>query len=119
MLSRVQQFYHLCISRPYHISVNFITLFNIFTLPASKQSFDSLFHSFFTLCENEYFLISNLHCSLANAALCHLVILYLNRDTIGCFSLYAVVVLISCIVLTCEATIPHCPEAFMSALNVI
>ena len=29
----------------------------------------SLFHSFITLCEKEYFLMSNLHCSLTNAAL--------------------------------------------------
>ena len=39
------------------------------------QSFNSLFHSFITLCENEYFLIPNLHCYLTNAALCPLVLL--------------------------------------------
>ena len=38
------------------------TLFlNIFTLLAFTQSVDNLFNSFIVLCENEYFLISNLH----------------------------------------------------------
>ena len=37
--------------------------------------FYSLFYSFITLCENEYFLVSNLHCSLTNAALCPLVLM--------------------------------------------
>ena len=38
------------------------TLFlNIFTLLAVTQSVDSLFHSFIVLCENECFLMSNLH----------------------------------------------------------
>ena len=32
------------------------------------QSFNNLFHSFITHCENEYFLISNLHCFSINAA---------------------------------------------------
>ena len=48
---------------------------NIFTLLALTQSFGSLFHSFITLCEKEYFLVSNLHCSLTNAALFPLVLL--------------------------------------------
>ena len=48
---------------------------NIFTLLALTQSFDNLLFSFITLCENEYFLMSNLHCSLTNAALCPLVLL--------------------------------------------
>ena len=50
-------------------------ILNIFTLLALTQSFGSLFHSFITLCEKEYFLMSNLHCSLTNAALCPLVLL--------------------------------------------
>ena len=34
-----------------------------------------MFHSFITICEKEYFFMSNLHCSLTNAALCLLVLL--------------------------------------------
>ena len=69
-LSRVQQFSHLCVAHPYQ------NLFlNIFTLLALTQSFGSLFHSFITLYKKEYFLMSNLHCSLTNAALCPLVLL--------------------------------------------
>ena len=52
-----------------------ILFLNIFTLLALTQSFGSLFRSFITLCEKEYFLMSNLHCSLTNAALCPLVLL--------------------------------------------
>ena len=38
------------------------TLFlNMFTLLAVTHSVDNLFHSLIVLCENEYFLISNLH----------------------------------------------------------
>ena len=70
-LSRVQQFSHLCVARPY-LSILFL---NIFTLLTLTQSFGSLFHSFITLCEKEYFLMSNLHCSVTNAALCPLVLL--------------------------------------------
>ena len=47
----------------------------IFTLLALTQSFGSSVHSFITLCVKEYFLMSNLHCSLSNAALCPLVLL--------------------------------------------
>ena len=72
-LSRVQQFSHLCVARPYQISVN--SILNIFTLLTLTQSFGSLFHSCVTLCAKEYFLMSNLHCSLTNAALCPLVLL--------------------------------------------
>ena len=72
-LSRVQQFSHLRIARPYQISVNLFL--NIFTLLALTQSFGCLFLSFITLCEKKYFLMSNLHCSLTNAALCPLVLL--------------------------------------------
>ena len=52
-----------------------ILVLNIFTLLALTQSFGSLFHSFITLCEKEYFFMSNLHCSLTNVALCPLVLL--------------------------------------------
>ena len=48
---------------------------NIFTLLALTESFGSSFHSFITHCEKEYFLMSNLHCSLTNVALCPLVLL--------------------------------------------
>ena len=59
-------------SPPKYLSILFL---NIFTLLALTQSFGSLFYSFITLCEKEYFLMSNLHCSLTNAALCPLVLL--------------------------------------------
>ena len=52
-----------------------ILFLNIFTLLVLTQSFGSLFHSFIALCVKEYFLVSNLHCSLTNAALCPLVLL--------------------------------------------
>ena len=56
---------------------------NIVTLLALTRSFGSLFHSFITPCEKEYFLMSNLHCSLTNAALCPLVLLpYLSLKNI-------------------------------------
>ena len=52
------------------------TLFwNIFTLLAVTQSVDNLFHSFIVLCENECFLISNLHGSFTNVTSCPLVLL--------------------------------------------
>ena len=60
------------IAHPYQIPVNFIFKHTILAL---TQSFESLFHSFIILCEKEYFLMSNLHCSLTNAALCLLVLL--------------------------------------------
>ena len=65
---------HLCIARPHQMPILFL---NIFTLLASIQSLGSLFHSFIAFCENEYFLISNLHCSLNNVVLCPLVLLLL------------------------------------------
>ena len=40
-----------------------------FTLLAFTQSEDNLFHSYMVLCENEYFLISNLSCSFINVTL--------------------------------------------------
>ena len=74
-LSRVQQFSHLHVARPYQISVNSIFKHIHTTVLALTQSIGSLFHSFITLCEKEYFLMSNLHCSLTIAALCPLVLL--------------------------------------------
>ena len=71
-LSRAQNFYHLCIAL---LNICQFFFLKIFTLLALTQSFDSLFHSFITLCENEYFLMSNLHYSLTNAALCPLILL--------------------------------------------
>ena len=50
---------HLLITRPHEICVYLIL--NIFTLLAVTQSVDNLFHSFIVLCENECFLMSNLH----------------------------------------------------------
>ena len=50
---------HLRVTRPPEICVNLVL--NIFTLLAVTQSVDNLFNSFIFLCENEYFLISNLH----------------------------------------------------------
>ena len=72
-LSRVQQFYLLCVARPYHISVN--SMFkHIHTTSINTiiwQFVPFIYHP----CEKEYFLMSNLHCSLTNAALCPLVLL--------------------------------------------
>ena len=50
-----------------------ILFLNILTLLALTQSADNLFHSFTVLCENENFLISNLHCFFANVTPCPLV----------------------------------------------
>ena len=81
-LSRVQQFSHLCVARPYQISVNSIfkhihtTSIKINTIIWQFVPF--IYHPLLlalTLCEKEYFLMSNLHCSLTNAALCPLVLL--------------------------------------------
>ena len=50
---------HLLITRLLrYVSTLFL---NIFTLLAVTQSVDNLFHSFIVLCENECFLMSNLH----------------------------------------------------------
>ena len=57
-LSRVQYCY-LCVTRPLEICVNLVL--STFTLLAVTQSLDNLFHSLLVLCENKYFLISNLH----------------------------------------------------------
>ena len=38
-----------------------ILILNIFTLLGLTQYVDNCFHSFIVLCENEFFLISNLH----------------------------------------------------------
>ena len=57
-LSRVQHVSSICVTRPPEICVNLVL--NTFTL-AITQSVDNLFHSLIVLCENEYFLISNLH----------------------------------------------------------
>ena len=64
-VSRVQPFYHLHIASP-------ILFLNIFTLLILTQYFYRLFHSFSTLCDNAYFPMSDVQCSLANAALCSL-----------------------------------------------
>ena len=49
---------HLLVTGPLrYVSTLFL---NIFTLLAVTQAVDNLFHSFIVLCENEYFLISNL-----------------------------------------------------------
>ena len=49
---------HLCVTRPSKI---FAKKINIFTQLAFIQSVDNLFHLFIVVCENEYFLIYNLH----------------------------------------------------------
>ena len=67
-LSRVQQFSRLCVARPYQISVNYIFK-HIHTTSINTiiwQFVPFIYH----LCEKDYFLMSNLHCSLTNAALC-------------------------------------------------
>ena len=72
-LSRVQQFSHLCVARPYQISVN--SIFEHIHTTSINTIIWQFFHSFITLCEKEYLVMSNLHCSLTNAALCPLVLL--------------------------------------------
>ena len=51
--------YRESVIRPHEICVN--QVLNKFTLLAVTQSVDNLFHSLIVLCENEYFLIYNLH----------------------------------------------------------
>ena len=46
-----------------YLSVLFL---NMFTVLALKQSADNLLHLFIVLCENEYFLTSNQHCSFSD-----------------------------------------------------
>ena len=53
--------FHLRVTRPPEICVNLVFNLNIFMLLAVTQSIDNLVHSYIVLCENEYFLISNLH----------------------------------------------------------
>ena len=50
---------YVCPARLRYTSILFL---NILTLLARTQSADNLFHSFTVLCENEYVLISSLHC---------------------------------------------------------
>ena len=57
---RGSNIFHVCVICPHEICVNLVFL-NIFTLLSVTQLVDNLFHSFIVLCENEYFLISNLH----------------------------------------------------------
>ena len=52
-----------------------ILFLNILTLLAPTQLADNMFHLFTVLCENENFLISNLHCCFANVTPCPLVLL--------------------------------------------
>ena len=59
-----------CIARHYHVCVNVTH-----THYTGINTFDSLFHSFITLCENDYFFMPDLHYSLTTAALCVLDIL--------------------------------------------
>ena len=69
-LSRVQQFSHLCAARPYQISVN-SSFKHIHT-----TSINTIIWQFVPfIYEKWYFLMSHLHCSLTNAALCPLVLL--------------------------------------------
>ena len=69
--------FHLCVTHLPEIFVNFVL--DIFMLLAFIQSADNLFHSFIVLCENEYFLISNLHLPFTNVTSCPLVLLSFLR----------------------------------------
>ena len=55
---RESTFFCLHVIHPPEICANFV--FN-YILAASSCTIDNLFHSLIVLCENEYFLISNLH----------------------------------------------------------
>ena len=68
-LSRVQQFYHLCVARPQQISVNSIFK-HIHT-----TSINTIIWQFVPFIYHPLFLMSNLNCFLTNAALCPLVLL--------------------------------------------
>ena len=57
---RESNIFNLCVIRPPEICVKTLHI-NIFTQLAVTQSMDNLLHSLNVLCENEYFLISNLH----------------------------------------------------------
>ena len=70
---RESNFFHLFVTNSPEICVNLVL--NIFMLLAVTQSVDNVFHSFMVLCENEYFLISNLHRSFTNVTSCPLVLL--------------------------------------------
>ena len=58
-------------------SVNFLHQIQVAALRflTFTQSVDNLFHSFIVLCENECFLMSNLHWSFTNFTSCPLVLL--------------------------------------------
>ena len=58
-LIEISIFFHLRVTWSPEICVNLVL--SIVTLLAVTQSVDNLFHSFIVLCENEYFMISNLH----------------------------------------------------------
>ena len=66
-----RQFYHLFVARPYQIYVNYIFK-HIHTTSINTTIWQFVS---FTLCEKENFLMSNLKCSLTNAAWCPLVLL--------------------------------------------
>ena len=71
--------YPLCVSCPSETFVNFFVFKHIHAL-ALTQSLDNLFQLFIVLYANKYFLISGLHCSFTNTALCHLVLLKFEEN---------------------------------------
>ena len=56
-----KQFSSMCYPLLKYLSTLFL---NIFTLLVFTQPVGDVFHSLIVLCKNEYFLITNLHCSL-------------------------------------------------------
>ena len=70
--------FNLCVIRPPEICVNLVFKH----IHAVTQSVDNLFHLLIVPCENEYFLISNLHRSFTNVISCPLVLLSFLRRKI-------------------------------------
>ena len=88
---RESNIFNLCVICPPEICVNLVfknihtassyTICRQFMLLAVTQSVDNLFHSLIVLCENKYFLISNLHRSFTNVTSCPLVLLSFTNVT--------------------------------------
>ena len=81
LVYRESNIFNLCVIRPPEICVNLVFKH---IHAAVTQSVDNLFRSFIVLNENEYFLISNLHCSFTNITSCPQVLLFfLNEKNIS------------------------------------
>ena len=73
LVCRECNIFNLCVIHPPEICVNLV--FKHIFAASSCTIYIKKFHSLIVLCENEYFLISNLHGSFTNVTSCHLVLL--------------------------------------------